>query len=321
MTSPRTIIRSTGAYLPARIMTNADLEKMVDTSDAKIQQLTGIKERHIAADGELTSDMAVKAAQMALDNAGLTAADIDAVIVATTTPDDTFPATAVKVQAKLGMTRGFAFDVQAVCSGFIYALSTAQGLIATKQATRALVIGAEKMSSVLDWTDRSTCILFGDGAGAVVVEAGTDEKQGILTTHLHSDGRFRDMLYTSGGVATTKTAGTIQMQGREVFKHAVENLAQVIDEALAATGLKDEDISLLVPHQANIRIIESTAKKLNLDMSKVVITLDKHGNTSAASIPLALHTAVSEGRVKRGDLLLLEAMGGGFTWGSLLVRW
>ena len=321
MSTPRATIRSTGAYLPAKILTNADLEKMVDTSDEKIRQLTGIRERHIAADGELTSNMAAAAARMALKNAGLTAADIDAVIVATTTPDDTFPATAVKVQAQLGMERGFAFDVQAVCSGFVYALTTAQGMIATRQAKRILVIGAEKMSSVIDWTDRATCILFGDGAGAVVVEASDEEGRGILTSHLHSDGRYRDMLYTSGGVASTKTAGTIQMQGREVFKHAVENLARVIDEALVATGLKDEDISLLVPHQANLRIIESTAKKLNLDMSKVVITLDKHGNTSAASIPLALHTAVSEGRVKRGDLLLLEAMGGGFTWGSLLVRW
>lgn len=321
MSMPRTIIRSTGAYLPTRILTNAELATMVDTSDEKIVQLTGIKERHIAEDDELTSHMASAAARMALKNADLTAADIDAVIVATTTPDDTFPATAVKVQAQLGMDRGFAFDVQAVCSGFIYALTTAQGMIATKQAKRILVIGAEKMSSVIDWTDRSTCILFGDGAGAVVVEASSDEKQGILTAHLHSDGRYRDMLYTNGGVASTKTTGTIQMQGREVFKHAVENLAQVVEEALTATGLKDADISLLVPHQANIRIIETTAKKLNLSMDKVVITLDKHGNTSAASIPLALHTAVSEGRVKRGDLLLLEAMGGGFTWGSLLVRW
>ncbi|HEY8963111.1 MAG TPA: beta-ketoacyl-ACP synthase III [Alphaproteobacteria bacterium] len=321
MTTPRAIIRSTGAYLPARIVTNADLAKMVDTSDEKIQQLTGIKERRVAADGELTSHMATKAARQALDNAGLTAKDIDAVIVATTTPDDTFPATAVKVQAQLGMEHGFAFDVQAVCSGFIYALTNAHGLIATKQAKRILVIGAEKMSAVVDWTDRNTCILFGDGAGAVVMEASDEDGRGILTSHLHSDGRYRDMLYTSGGVASNKQAGTIQMQGREVFKHAVENLAQVIDEALAATGLKDEDISLLVPHQANIRIIESTAKKLNLDMHKVVITLDKHGNTSAASIPLALHTAVAEGRVKKGDLLLLEAMGGGFTWGSLLVRW
>jgi len=314
-------IRSTGAYLPDRIMSNADLEKMVDTSDAKIQQLTGIKQRHIAGEKELTSDMAIAAARMALENAGLTPAGIDAIILATTTPDDTFPATAVKVQAALGMEHGFAFDVQAVCSGFIYALSMANNLIATGMAKRVLVIGAEKMSSIIDWTDRNTCILFGDGAGAVILEETDDPKSGFLTTHLHSDGRFREQLYTSGGVGSTKTAGTIQMQGREVFKHAVEALASVVDEALAAARLQPEDIDLLVPHQANVRIIESTAKKLNMPMEKVVVTLDKHGNTSAASIPLALHSAVSAGRVKRGDLLLLEAMGGGFTWGSILLRW
>lgn len=317
----RAIIRSTGSYLPEKILTNHDLAKMVDTSHEKIVQLTGIHQRHIAAEGQLTSDMATRAARMALENANLTGADIDAIIVATTTPDDTFPATAVKVQAALGMTHGFAFDVQAVCSGFIYALTTGNNLIVAGQCKRVLVIGAEKMSSILDWTDRSTCILFGDGAGAVVLEASADEKSGILTMHLHSDGRYRDMLYTSGGVASTKTAGFIQMQGREVFKHAVECLAQAVDEALEATGTKPEDISLLVPHQANVRIIEGTAKKLGMSMDKVVLTLDKHGNTSAASIPLALHEAVKGGRVKRGDLLLLEAMGGGFTWGSVLVRW
>lgn len=317
----RAIIRSTGAYLPDRIMTNDDIAKMVDTSDEKIIQLTGIRERHIAAEGELTSHMAIEAAKMALDNGGLTPAGIDAIIVATTTPDDTFPSTAVKVQAALGMTHGFAFDVQAVCSGFVYALSVANTMVAAGQVRRVLVIGAEKMSAILDWTDRGTCILFGDGAGAVVVEASEDEKSGILSTHLHSDGRFRDMLYTDGGVGSTKTSGFIRMQGREVFKHAVDALAQVVEEALAATGYKSSDIDLLVPHQANIRIIESTAKKLGLSMDKVVVTLDRHGNTSAASIPLALHEAVSKGRVKRGDLVLLEAMGGGFTWGSLLVRW
>lgn len=317
----RAIIRSTGSYLPERILTNADLAKMVDTDDAWIVQRTGIKARHVAGEGELTSHMATKAAKVALENGNLTPAGIDAIVLATTTPDDTFPATAVKVQAALGMEHGFAFDVQAVCSGFIYALSMGNNLIASGQAKRVLVIGAEKMSSVLDWTDRGTCILFGDGAGAVILEEAPDDKSGILTVHLHSDGRYRDMLYTSGGVATTKTAGTIQMQGREVFKHAVEALAQVVDEALAATHLKPEDIDLLVPHQANLRIIEGTAKKLNMPMEKVVVTLDKHGNTSAASIPLALHDAVSNGRVKRGDILLLEAMGGGFTWGSILLRW
>lgn len=317
----RAVIRSTGAYLPEKILTNAEIATMVDTSDEKIIQLTGIRQRHIAAPGELTSDMAWAAGKMAIDNAGLTPAGIDAIILATTTPDDTFPASAVRVQAALGMIHGFAFDVQAVCSGFIYALSMANNMIVTGQVKRVLVIGAEKMSSIIDWTDRGTCILFGDGAGAVVLEASDDKKAGILTTHLHSDGRYREMLYTSGGVSRTKTAGIIQMQGREVFKHAVAALAQVVDEALAAAHLQPSDISLLVPHQANIRIIEGTAKKLGMSMDKVVVTLDHHGNTSAASIPLALHTAVSQGRVKRGDLLLLEAMGGGFTWGSILLRW
>ncbi len=317
----RAVIRSTGSYLPARILTNAELAATVDTSDEWITQRTGIRARHVAAEGELTSGMALAAGRMALANGNFTAADIDAIIVATTTPDDTFPAVAVKVQAALGMLHGFAFDVQAVCSGFVYALSTANNMIVSGQARRVLVIGAEKMSSILDKNDRTTCILFGDGAGAVVLEAGTDDKQGILSVHLHSDGRYRDMLYTDGGVASTGRAGVIQMQGREVFKHAVEALAQVVDEALAATGYTPADIDLLVPHQANLRIIEGTAKKLHMSMDKVVVTVDRHGNTSAASIPLALHEAVTQGRVKRGDLLLIEAMGGGFTWGSLLVRW
>ncbi|MBU6235043.1 MAG: ketoacyl-ACP synthase III [Alphaproteobacteria bacterium] len=317
----RACIRSTGSYLPARVVTNAELSKTVETSDEWIVQRTGIKQRHIAAEGELTSHMATAAARAALENGKLTPADIDAIVVATTTPDDTFPAVAVKVQAALGMTHGFAFDVQAVCSGFVYALTVANGMITSGQVRRVLVIGAEKMSSILDWNDRITCVLFGDGAGAAILEATEEEGRGILTTHLHSDGRHRDLLYTNGGVASTGKAGTIQMQGREVFKHAVEALAQVVDEALAATGYKPSDISLLVPHQANLRIIEGTAKKLDMPMDKVVVTLDRHGNTSAASIPLALHDAVSNGRVKRGYLLLLEAMGGGFTWGSLLVRW
>lgn len=314
-------IRATGAYLPARVMTNADLMKLVETDDEWIVKRTGIHERRIAAEGELTSHMALAAAKDALANAKLTAADIDAIVLATTTPDDTFPATAVKVQAALGMTHGFAFDVQAVCSGFVYALSIANTMIASGQIKRALVIGAEKMSSVIDWSDRGTCILFGDGAGAVILQESKDNKTGILSTHLHSDGRFRDMLYTDGGVASTGKAGVIQMQGKEVFKHAVEALAQVVDETLAATGYQASDINFLVPHQANLRIIESTAKKLGLPMDKVMITLDRHGNTSAASIPLALHEAVSQKRIKPGDLVLLEAMGGGFTWGSVLLRW
>lgn len=319
--SAHAYILATGAYLPRQSVSNAELSQRVDTSDEWIVQRTGIRARHIAGADEPTSYMATQAARQALDNAGLTAKDIDAIIVATTTPDDTFPAVAVRVQAALGMGHGFAFDVQAVCSGFVYAMANANGLMASGLVKRALVVGAEKMSAVLDWDDRTTCVLFGDGAGAVVLEATDDPKRGILTTHLHSDGRFRDMLYTSGGVATTGAAGTIQMAGREVFKYAVEALASVVDEALEATGLAPEDIDLLVPHQANLRIIEGTAKKLGMGMDKVVITLDKHGNTSAASIPLALHEAVQGGRVKRGDLLLIEAMGGGFTWGSLLVRW
>lgn len=314
-------IISTGAYLPREHVSNADLSKRVDTSDEWITQRTGIRARHIAGADEPTSLMATEAARVALANAGLQASDIDAVVVATTTPDDTFPSVAVKVQAALGMAHGFAYDVQAVCSGFVYALANANGLISTGVAKRVLVIGAEKMSSLLDWDDRTTCVLFGDGAGAVVLEATDDAQRGILSTHLHSDGRYRDMLYTSGGVATTGTAGAIQMQGREVFKYAVEALASVVDEVLEATGVTSAEIDLLVPHQANLRIIEGTAKKLGMSMDKVVVTLDKHGNTSAASIPLALHEAVSGGRVKRGDTLLLEAMGGGFTWGALLVRW
>lgn len=314
-------IISTGAYLPRAHVSNQDLAARIDTSDEWIVQRTGIRARYIADIDEPTSYMATEAARMALANAKLTAADIDAIIVATTTPDDTFPSVAVRVQAALGMEHGFAYDVQAVCSGFVYGLANANGLIASGTAKRVLVVGAEKMSAILDWEDRTTCVLFGDGAGAVVVEATDDAKRGILSTHLHSDGRYRDMLHTSGGVASTGTAGFIQMQGREVFKYAVEALASVVDEALEATGYKPEDIDLLVPHQANLRIIEGTAKKLGMSMDKVIITLDKHGNTSAASIPLALHEAVAGGRVNDGDLLLIEAMGGGFTWGSLLVRW
>lgn len=318
----RTVFRATGAYLPEKIVTNRDLMEAVDTSDEWIVQRTGIRARHLAADDEFTSHMATKAAQNALQNAGLMPHDIDCIIVATTTPDDTFPSVAVKVQAALGMEHGFAFDVQAVCSGFIYALSTAHGMLSTGQAKRALVIGAEKMSSIIDWKDRVTCVLFGDGAGAVILEAtDTSDKVGILSTHLHSDGRYRDMLYTDGGVSSTGRAGVIHMQGREVFKYAVGALASVVDEALAANNLKPSDIACLVPHQANLRIIEGTAKKLDMSMDKVVVTLDRHGNTSAASIPLALHEAVTQKRIKAGDTILLEAMGGGFTWGAVVARW
>lgn len=314
-----------GSYLPANVVTNEELAKRVDTSDEWIRQRTGITQRHIIAKDETTSDMALAAAREALADAGITPADLDLIILATTTPDDTFPATAVKVQSALGMTHGAAFDVQAVCSGFIYALSVADSMLKTGMARRALVIGAEAFTRLLDWTDRGTCVLFGDGAGAVVLEAGegagTSQDRGILTTHLHSDGRYRDQLYVDGGVASTGTVGHVRMNGGEVFKHAVRNLASVVDEALAAVDLPADAIDWLVPHQANRRIIEATAKKLNLPMDRVVLSVDRHANTSAASVPLALTLAKKEGRFRQGDLLLLEAMGGGFTWGAALVRW
>lgn len=311
-----------GHYLPRQIVSNADLSKRVDTSDEWIVQRTGIKSRHIAADGELTSDLALNAARMALTNAGITAETVDLIIVATTTPDNTFPATAARVQAKLGMTGGFAFDVQAVCSGFVYALAVADNFIKTGQVKTALVIGAETLSRILDWTDRTTCVLFGDGAGAVVLQAmdGNGDR-GIISTHLHSDGRNYDALYTDGGASSTKTLGHIRMDGKEVFRHAVQKLADVVDETLLANDLKPEDIDWFVPHQANLRIIDGTAKKLGLPKERVVITVDSHANTSAASIPLALSVASADGRLKKGQLVLLDAMGGGFTWGAALVRW
>ncbi len=318
---------SSGAYLPEKILTNNDLAKLVDTSDAWIEQRTGIKSRHIAAKGQTTSDMATQAAWRALEKAGLTGADIDAVILATATPDQTFPATAVTVQDNIGMgDRGFAFDIQAVCSGFIYALATADNFIKAGQARRVLVIGAERFSSILDWTDRSTCVLFGDGAGAVILEAddtatGTREDRGILSTHLHSDGAQRGLLYVDGGPATTGTVGHIRMNGKEVFRHAVTRMGEVITESLAKNGLQASDIQWLVPHQANKRIIDATAEKLSLPPERVIVTVAHHGNTSAASIPLALAAAVEDGRIQRGDLLLMEAMGGGLTWGAALVRW
>lgn len=321
----RSVITATGSYLPERILTNEELSTMVDTSDEWIVARSGIKQRHIAADGELTSDLATNAANAALESAGLTAADIDLVLVATATPDETFPATATTVQRKLGMTNGFAFDVQAVCTGFIYALATADNFIKAGQATRALVIGAETFSRIIDWKDRTTCVLFADGAGAVILEAaeeeGTNQDRGILTSHLHADGTHHDLLYVDGGPSSTQTTGHLKMAGKEVFRHAVKNLASVVGEALDATGLKADDIDWLVPHQANKRIIDGTCRKLKMDPEKVVVTVDRHGNTSAASVPLALDEAVRDGRIKRGDVLLLEAMGGGFTWGSALVRW
>ncbi len=322
--SIKSVIKSTGAYLPEKVLTNADLEKMVDTSDEWIQQRSGIKSRHIAADDETTADLAIAAAKQALERSGLSAGDIDGVIVATTTPDQTFPAVAVKVQAELGIPAGLAFDVQAVCTGFVYALSVADNFIKVGQAKRILVIGAEKMSSIIDWEDRTTCVLFADGAGAVVLEAqegedGTDAR-GIHSTHLYAKGELRDLLHTDGGPSSTGGAGTIVMQGREVFKYAVTFMADAVNEALSHNNVSADQVDWLVPHQANIRIIEATAKKLSMSMDKVVVTVDHHGNTSAASIPLALNEAVESGRIKEGDLLLLEAMGGGLTWGSALVR-
>jgi 3-oxoacyl-[acyl-carrier-protein] synthase-3 len=311
--------------LPERILTNEELAKTVDTDDEWIVARTGIKQRHIAADGELTSDLAIGAAKIALEDAGLKPEDIDLIVLATATPDDTFPATATKVQASLGITHGAAFDVQAVCTGFVYALSVADNFIKAGQSKRALVIGAETFSRILDWEDRTTCVLFGDGAGAIVLErteqAGTNDDRGVLTTHLHSDGRYKDLLYVDGGPSSTQTTGYLRMVGKEVFRHAVTKISQVITEALEATGLKIEDVTWFVPHQANKRILDGTARKLGIPEDRVVVTVDLHGNTSAASVPLALSKAVNDGRIKEGDLVLLEAMGGGFTWGSALVRW
>ncbi|MBI5121545.1 MAG: ketoacyl-ACP synthase III [Rhodospirillales bacterium] len=320
----RSQIVGVGSYLPARIVTNQELEKSVDTTDAWIVERSGIRQRYIAAEGETTSDLAYEAAKEALANAGLTGADLDLIIVGTATPDHTFPATAARVQARLGMTKGFAFDLQAVCSGFIYALATADNFIKSGQVKTALVIGAETFSRILDWQDRGTCVLFGDGAGAVVLKAGegqgTSADRGILSSHLHSDGRHYDLLYVDGGPSSTKTTGCVRMKGNEVFRHAVVNMAEVVGEALAANGLQASDIDWVVPHQANIRILEGTARKLGLPKERMVVTVDRHANTSAASIPLALAEAVKDGRIKQGQLLLLEAMGGGFTWGSCLVR-
>lgn len=313
-----------GAYLPSRIVTNDELAQRVDTSDEWIVQRTGIRQRHVAAEGEMTSDLALAAGRSALAAAGMDAAGLDLVIVATTTPDDTFPATATKVQSRLGMTGGFAFDVQAVCSGFVYALAIADNFIRTGQVRSALVIGAETFTRILDWEDRTTCVLFGDGAGAVVLRAepgqGTNADRGVLSTHLHSDGALRDILYVDGGPSATRTVGHVRMQGREVFRHAVVNLAAVVEEALTANGLTADDIDWLVPHQANKRILDGTARKLGISPDKVVVTVDRHANTSAASIPLALAQAVGDGRVREGQLVLMEAMGGGLTWGSALVR-
>ncbi len=325
MTILRSVMAGCGAYLPAKKMSNADFAKFLDTSDEWIVERTGIRNRHIAEKGEKTSDLALAAARQALANADITAADLDIVIVATTTPDDTFPSTATKVQAGLGMTRGAAFDIQAVCTGFIYGLAVADNFIRCGQAKNVLVIGAETMSRILDWTDRGTCVLFGDGAGAVVLRAeegtGAVTDRGILNTKIFSDGRLGGLLYVDGGPSSTGTVGQLRMEGREVFRHAVVNIAAAIEASMKETGLKAEDINWFVPHQANRRILEGTARKLGIPTEKLVMTIAEHGNTSAASVPLALAEAVRDGRIKRNDLLLFEAMGAGFTWGAALVRW
>jgi len=342
----RSTILGCGSYLPERILDNAELAHRLDTSNDWIVGRTGIRQRHIAADGELTSDLATHAARRALESAGIGADAVDLIVVGTSTPDDTFPATATRVQAKLGMTRGFAFDLQAVCSGFVYATAVADNFIRMGQARTALVIGAETYSRILDWTDRGTCVLFGDGAGALLLRAADDAgaagtprganggaepvpgggmganlPRGILSTHLHSDGRFRDILYVDGGPSATRTVGFLRMSGKEVFRHAVASLAAVAEEAVAANGLTLGDIDWLVPHQANIRILEGVARKLGLPAERVITTVDQHANTSAASIPLALDVASRDGRLKPGNLVLMEAIGGGLTWGAALARW
>jgi 3-oxoacyl-[acyl-carrier-protein] synthase III len=325
VTALRSVVLGCGSYLPSQILTNAELAARVDTSDDWIVQRTGIKQRHIAADGEFTSHLAIKAAQAALLNAGIDAQSIDLIVLGTSTPDNTFPATAVAVQNGLGIHHGAAFDLQAVCSGFIFALATADSFLRSGAFKRALVIGAETFSRILDWKDRGTCVLFGDGAGAVVLEGQQQEgkatDRGILTTHLRSDGRHQSKLYVDGGPSSTQTVGSLRMEGREVFKHAVGMITDVIEDAFKATGMTAEDIDWFVPHQANKRIIDASAHKLHIAPQKVVLTVDMHGNTSAASIPLALSVATRDGRIKKGDVVLLEAMGGGFTWGSALLRW
>jgi 3-oxoacyl-[acyl-carrier-protein] synthase-3 len=325
VTAIRSVVLGCGSYLPERVLTNAELASRIDTSDDWIVQRTGISERHIAADDEFTSHLAINAARAALADAKIDPPSIDLIVLATSTPDNTFPATAVAVQHGLGINHGVAFDLQAVCSGFVFALTTADNFLRAGAHKRALVIGAETFSRILDWNDRGTCVLFGDGAGAVVLEAqqhsGTTDDPGVLTTHLRSDGRHKSKLFVDGGPGSTKTVGHLRMEGREVFKHAVGMITDVIVDAFNATGFTADDINWFIPHQANKRIIDASAHKLHIAPQKVVLTVDKHGNTSAASIPLALSVAVRDGRVKKGDLVLFEAMGGGFTWGSALVRW
>ncbi|MEM6834223.1 MAG: beta-ketoacyl-ACP synthase III [Pseudomonadota bacterium] len=327
MSTRRTIFKGSGHYLPANCVSNDALADKVETSDEWIIARTGIRQRHLAAEGQFTSDLAIEAAKSALEDAGVDSADVDLILVATTTPDDTFPATATKVQAGLSMTHGMAFDIQAVCSGFVYALSVANAMLSAGEAKRALVIGAETFSRILDWEDRTTCVLFGDGAGAVLLEASdmaeplsVGEGPGILASSLRSDGRYRDMLYVDGGPSSTQTVGHVRMRGRDVFKHAVTNLSAIMGEVLEKAELTASDVDWVVPHQANQRILDATAKKLGLAREKVVVTVDRHANTSAASVPLAFDAARRDGRIKQGDLVLFEAMGGGFTWGAVLAR-
>ena len=321
----RSVIRGIGAHLPARIMTNDDLSEFVETSNDWIVERTGIHQRHIAEDGETTADLGVAAARQAMIRAGIDPVDIDLIICATATPDRTFPATAVRIQSMLGNTTGAAFDIQAVCSGFVYALACADNFLKAGQSRRALVIGAETFSRILDWEDRSTCVLFGDGAGAVVLEAqpqhGDRNDRGIIASRIRSDGRFEDLLYVDGGPSSTKTVGHLRMNGREVFRHAIQKISGIIEETLLASGYAADEIDLFIPHQANKRILDGIAKKLDVPPERIIITLDKHGNTSAASIPLALNHAFEQHKLTEGKLVLLEAMGGGFTWGALLVRW
>ena len=318
----RILMTGVGSYLPQRVVTNTDLSQWVETSDEWIKQRTGIEQRHMVADGELTSDLAYEAGKQALEKAGVSAADIDVIVIATTTPDDTFPSTATKVQKKLGAATAFAFDVQAVCAGFVYALTVAESLLIAQKGKRALVIGAESFTKLLDWADRTTCVLFGDGAGAVVLEADeAPDDYGILASALHSDGNFRDILYVDGGPSATGEVGHVRMEGQDVFRHAVEKLSSVMDEVLVQADIAPEAVDWLVPHQANIRIINGMQRKLGLPAERVVRTVHKHANTSAASIPLALSEAVADGRIKSGDLLALEAIGGGLAWGASLVRY
>ena len=325
MSTTRSVVIGCGCYLPSRVLSNSELSRMVDTSDEWIRQRTGIRQRHIAGEGETTAGMAIEAARAALASAGTAASSIDLIVLATSTPDNTFPASAVSVQAALGITHGAAFDLQAVCSGFVFGLATVDGLLRTGAFRRALVIGSETFSRIIDWKDRATCVLFGDGAGAVVIEArsepGTREDRGILGARLRSDGRHKFKLYVDGGPSSTQTVGHLRMEGRAVFKHAVAMISDVIEDTFKSTGYTADDVDWFVPHQAKQRIIDDSAKKLGIAPEKVITTVAKHGNTSAASIPLALATAVAEGRIKRGDLIMMEAMGGGFTWGAVLARW